>query len=330
MPETKALYFDDYKLSECNSKILRIIHDNVILDKTVFYPTSGGQLHDIGKINDVDVIDVFKQGKIIVHKVKDVSKLKEGMNIKCKIDLDHRIQLAQHHTSTHIVNAAARIVLGKHINQAGAKKTLEKAHIDITHYQSLSESELKKIEDESNKIIKQSIPIKKSFLSREAAEKKYGFAIYQGGVPIGQELRIVDIVGIDVEACGGTHLDNTKEAQKIKILKSAKISDSVVRIEFVAGKKAFDEENKDVTITNELASLLDCKNNQVPSRVQELFNLWKDVVKKNKKISSFKLSSLDIYSGSDIIEKSSEILKTQPEHLVNTVKRFIKEINDKI
>ena len=330
LPETKALYFDDYKLSECNSKILRIIHDNVILDKTVFYPTSGGQLHDIGKINDVDVIDVFKQGKIIVHKVKDVSKLKEGMNITCKIDLDRRIQLAQHHTSTHIVNAAARIVLGKHINQAGAKKTLEKAHIDITHYQSLSESELKKIEDESNKIIKQSIPIKKSFLSREAAEKKYGFAIYQGGVPIGQELRIVDIVGIDVEACGGTHLDNTKEAQKIKILKSAKISDSVVRIEFVAGKKAFDEENKDVTITNELASLLDCKNNQVPSRVQELFNLWKDVVKKNKKISSFKLSSLDIYSGSDIIEKSSEILKTQPEHLVNTVKRFIKEINDNI
>ena len=330
LPETKALYFDDYKLAECNAKILRIIHDNVILDKTVFYPTSGGQLHDIGKINDVDVIDVFKQGKIIVHKVKDVSKLKEGMNITCKIDLDRRIQLAQHHTSTHIVNAAARIVLGKHINQAGAKKTLEKAHIDITHYQSLSESELKKIEDESNKIIKQSIPIKKSFLSREAAEKKYGFAIYQGGVPIGQELRIVDIVGIDVEACGGTHLDNTKEAQKIKILKSAKISDSVVRIEFVAGKKAFDEENKDVTITNELASLLDCKNNQVPSRVQELFNLWKDVVKKNKKISSFKLSSLDIYSGSDIIEKSSEILKTQPEHLVNTVKRFIKEINDNI
>ena len=79
---------------------------------------------------------------------------RQGNIIEVKIDLDRRLQLAKHHTSTHIINAAARRVLGKHINQAGAKKTVEKAHIDLTHYSSLTEEELKKIEAESNRIIK--------------------------------------------------------------------------------------------------------------------------------------------------------------------------------
>ena len=226
-------------------------------------------------------------------------------------------------------NAASRIVLGKHINQAGAKKTVEKAHIDLTHFSSLTDEELKNIENEANKIIKKSVPIHKSFMLRDEAEKKYGFAIYQGGVPIGEKLRIVDIQGIDVEACGGTHLDNTKEAERIKILKSSKISDSIVRIEFVAGKKALEEENKEKNLLNELSTLLNCNVNQIPSRVEELFNLWKDVVKKGKKIQKFELKSVAVYSG-DVLIKVSEILRTQPEHIVNTINRFIKEIKEKL
>ena len=329
LPETKALYYQDYKLSEFNGKVLKVIDNKVILDQSVFYPTSGGQLHDLGTLNGCKVLDVSKQGKFIVHVLDEGHKLNAGDRVHGKIDRSRRIQLAQHHTSTHIINAAARKVLGKHVNQASAKKTVEKAHIDITHYQSLTEHELKRIEDEANKIIKQGITIKKSFMSRDAAEKEYGFMIYQGGVPIGHELRIVDIVGVDVEACGGTHLDNTKEAEKIKILKSTKISDSIVRIEFVAGKRAFEEENKDLLIIKELTSLLKCKEEQIPGRLQELFNIWKDVVKKEKQLDRFQLKSKDTYNG-DLIEKSVEILKTQPEYLVNTVKRFIREIEEKI
>ena len=326
---SEALYFDNYKLIEFKGKVLKIIGNKVILDQTIFYPTSGGQLHDIGNVNGIKVVDVFKQGKVIIHVLGDASKFKVGETVSGKINFVRRLQLAQHHTSTHIVNAAARKVLGKHVNQAGAKKTVEKAHIDITHYQSLTEEELKNIEDEANKIVKQSVIIKKSFMPREEAEKKYGFTIYQGGVPIGHDLRIINIVGVDVEACGGTHLDNTKEAEKIKILKSTKVSDSIVRIEFVAGKAAFEEENKDLRILNELAVLLNCERKQIPERLQELFNIWKNVVKKGKTLNKFQLTSTGKYEG-DLIEKSVEILKTQPEHLVNTVKRFIKEINEKI
>jgi len=326
IPETKALYYQDYKLSKFDAKVLKVIDNYVVLDQTVFYPTSGGQLHDVGTINNFDVIDVFKQGKVIVHILKDSSKFKVGERISGIIDTQRRIQLAQHHTSTHIINAAARRILGNHINQAGAKKTLEKAHIDITHYQSISEEELKAIESEANKIIKQSIPIKKMFLDRDAAEKKYGLMIYQGGVPIGQQLRIVDIIGVDVEACGGTHLDNTKEAQHIKILKCSKISDSIVRIEFVAGNRAAEQEENEHKIKIVLAKLLGCKESQIPGRAEELFNLWKEIVKKGRKFENKELKSKIDYTG-DVIAKTSEILKTQSEHLVKTVERFLKEIN---
>ena len=326
LPATEALYFKDYKLDNFTGKVLKVIGNKIILDRTVFYPTSGGQLHDIGTINNFKVVDVFKQGKVIVHVLENHS-LKSGDKITGKIDFERRMQLAQHHTSTHIVNAAARIILGNHVNQAGAKKTIEKAHIDLTHYQNLTEEELKKIEYEANKIIKNSVKINKSFMPRDMAEKKYGFTIYQGGVPIGQELRIVDITGIDVECCGGTHLDNTKEAGKIKILKSSKISDSIIRLEFVAGKKALEEENKEESILNELSKVLDCNKKQIPGRLHELFNLWKDIVKKGK-ASKFELKSKEEFNG-DIIAKSVEILKTQSEHLVNTANRFIKEIKEK-
>ncbi|MBI5392034.1 alanine--tRNA ligase [Candidatus Woesearchaeota archaeon] len=325
--DTKLLYYQDYKLSECNAKILKVVDNKVILDQTVFYPTAGGQLHDIGAINNQKVVDVIKQGMVIVHVVESAS-FKVGEQVVCKIDQERRLQLAKHHTSTHIVNAAARMVLGKHVNQAGAKKTVEKAHIDLTHYQSITEEELQKVEQEANRIIKKAIPIKKSCMSRNEAEKKYGFAIYQGGVPIGNELRIVDIQGIDVEACGGTHLDNTKEAGQIKILKASKISDGIIRIEFVAGPAAKKfAEDKQNTI-KELVKILNSKEDEVVGRAMELFELWKTIVKKGKKADTT-LKSHEKYTGQDAVEKVAEIFKTQPEFIVKTAERFVKEIKEK-
>ena len=94
-----------------------------------------------------------------MHVLSFPPKFKEGQEVNCEIDKERRFQLAKHHTSTHIVNAAARKVLGNHINQAGAKKDLDKATIDLTHYQALTDEELKKIEKEANKIVKNSINV---------------------------------------------------------------------------------------------------------------------------------------------------------------------------
>jgi alanyl-tRNA synthetase len=326
--ETEALYFDDYSKTDFKTKVLKIIDNKVILDKTLFYPTSGGQLHDTGTLNDQEVTEVFKQGPTIIHVLKDKPNFKENEEVEGKVNFEDRKQLTQHHTAAHIINAAARTVLGNHINQAGAKKTLEKAHLDITHYKSVTDEEIKQIEIEANKIIEEAISLDAKFLSRAKAEEEYGMNIYQGGAIPGKELRIVNIPGRDVEACAGTHLHSTKEVEQITITKATKIQDGVVRLEFKAGDAAKSEINRTGSIVEELKLALNCEENQIPGRAEELFGLWKRIVKKKKEVS-FKLTSTNAFEG-DIIVETCRILRTQPEHLVKTVKRFKTEIEEKL
>ena len=330
IPETEALYYESYLKNENKAKVLKIIGNNVILDKTIAYPTSGGQIHDIGAINNDEIIDVFKQGSIIIHALKNKPHFNVDDTVTVTIDAERRKQLAQHHTATHIVGAAARKILGKHINQAGAKKTKEKATLDITHYQSLSNGEIKEIEKEANKIVNSKIEVIKKFYPRTEAEKKFGMNIYQGGAVPGKKLRIVQIKGIDTQACGGTHLDNAYETGEIKILKSTKISDSIVRIEFTAGKAAEKEVNENEKILKEAADILKVEINELPSRVQELFWKWKKARKSTKKGQALKKEDLtlvkkDRFKG-DILAEVSKMLQTQPEHIVKTIKRFLEEL----
>jgi alanyl-tRNA synthetase len=332
--ETEGLYYEDWKNLKFKAKVVKIIENNIVLDKTGFYPTSGGQIHDIGTLNingkNVDVEVVFKQGNIIVHKLKDVSGIKVGEKVEGIIDKDRRKQLSQHHTATHIINAAARRVLGRHINQAGAKKTMDKAHIDLTHYNSLTDDEIKKIETEANKIVNEDLPVRKKFFTRDEAEKKFGMTIYQGGAVPGDKLRIVEIPQVEVEACGGTHLNSTKEVDEIRILKASKIQDGVIRVVFTAGKAAKKEGAGMQEIINGLCNELNCNKNAslIPARADELFRLWKKVVKKKKEAEK-KLISKDEFKGSEdeIISKVCDILRTQPEHLVKTVIRFKNELS---
>jgi alanyl-tRNA synthetase len=330
--DTKALYFDDYQKLSNKAKVLKVIDKNVVLDQTVAYPTSGGQLHDLGKINGERVVDIFKQGGVIVHVLADKPKFKQGDSVEIKIDGDRRKQLAQHHTATHIVNAAAKRVLGSHINQAGAKKTEEKAHLDVTHFRNISEEELEKINEEANKIIKEAVPVRSSFMSRSAAEKKYGMGLYQGGAVPGKEIRVIEIPEIDVEACGGTHLKNTQEAEEIKILKSSKIQDGIVRITFTSGKAAEKEEAKEEGILEKTAKLLGVEVSQLPGRAQELFDKWKKArkaVKKGNKIDQkeLELKSKEKFDG-DVLAKIAEVLRTQPEVIDKTISRFLKELEE--
>src|SRR3989338_5504843 len=333
---TKALYFDDYKLTEFDAKIVKIVqHENalwIVLDQTAFYPTSGGQLHDIGEIEGINVSEVIKKGSAILHKIGEKCKLKEGMKVHGKIDIEHRKQLAQHHTATHIVNAAARKILGNHINQASAKKTREKAHLDVTHYDSITEEEVKRIEEEANKIVGSKVKINKFFLPRGEAERKYGMRLYQGGAVPGKELRIVDIPGIDVEACGGTHLNNTGEAGEIKKVKTSKKQDGIVRITFTAGEAAKKKEEASDGILDEAAKLLEVSMEYVHLRAEELFLKWKNAKKALKKGREIKAEELELkalkkFEG-DLIDKTAAVLSTQKEHIAATITRFKKELEE--
>ncbi|MFH1773621.1 MAG: alanine--tRNA ligase [Methanobacteriota archaeon] len=236
--KTEILYYSDYRLLEFSARVLRIFENEyVVLDKTAFYPTSGGQASDRGYMNGCRVVDVFKQGNMVIHHVENPS-FREGEVVACKIDWERRRQLAQHHTATHIINGVVRSTLGEHVWQAGAEKTLEKARLDITHYEALSEKILEKIRKRANEIVAKNLKVESRIYGRKEAEAKFGFRLYQGGAVPGRELRVVSINSLDTEACGGTHLHSTGEVELIEIICSTKIQDGVVRLEYAAGEAA--------------------------------------------------------------------------------------------
>ncbi|MBD3212080.1 MAG: alanine--tRNA ligase [Candidatus Lokiarchaeota archaeon] len=328
IPETESLYYYDYTKTENKAKVLKITDHKVILDKSVAYPTAGGQLHDIGTINGQIFKDVFKQGNHVIHVLDEDPEFSEGDEVTVKVDEEWRRQLSQHHTATHIVNAAAREILGSHVNQAGAKKTLESSHLDITHYEQLTNEQLSKIEERANEIVNEAIDLNLKFMPRADAEHEYGMEIYQGGAVPGSKIRIVEVPGVDVEACGGTHLNNTAETGQINIIKSQKIQDGVVRLIYTAGKASKRLEKRNQNIISELESFLDVEEGKIVGRVKELFDKWKNI---NKALSTgnvneedLHLNSSEIFQG-DILTELSEVLNLPKDKILPKVKQFYNE-----
>jgi alanyl-tRNA synthetase len=241
LEETEKLYYRDQKYRKCNAEVEAVRDEWIVLDRTVFYPEGGGQESDEGQIEFdeevFDVVDVQKQDGIVVHRVPD-HDLEEGDTVQAEIRWNRRKQLMQHHSTTHMVNGAAQEVLGNHIYQAGAHKTVEKARLDITHYEKLSRERLDEIEGLVREIIQEDHKINAETLPKSEAEEEYGFRIYQGGAPPGNEIRIIKIEETDVEACGGTHLSRTGEAGEFYITGSKRIQDGVIRLQYKAGEAA--------------------------------------------------------------------------------------------
>ena len=238
--ETKMLYYQDQYMKEFSAKIIKVIgHEYVVLDQTCFFPEGGGQPADSGyltfKGKKIEVVDVQKVGRVIVHKVKVAASPKEGSTIKGHIDWEKRYSLMKNHTATHVIGGAAKRVLGQHIWQFGTQKGVESSRLDISHYRRLSLEEMQKIETLANEAIMRNIPVETSWMPRNEAETRYGFRLYQGGAVPGKEIRVVRAGDWDVEACAGTHLRNTGELGFIKIIHSERVQDGVERLTYSVG-----------------------------------------------------------------------------------------------
>jgi len=280
LPKTEILYYDDiYKFK---AKVLKVFGNLVVLDRTAFYPTSGGQEHDNGYIGNCKVVNVIKQHSVIVHEVESCN-LAEGQVVVCEVDKRRREILKKHHDAIHIISGAAKKILGFHVHQHGAEKTEEKARIDITHYEGLTKEQEDEIERLANSVVRKALPIKKFWMKRGEAERKYGFEIYAAGYIPSRQLRIVEIPGYDVEACGGLHGENTSEVGLIKILRTKRIADGLVRIEIKAGDVALNYLREKEKILKEVAEKLKVEEEDVPRAVKELFEKWKKLRKQLRK-----------------------------------------------
>ena len=249
----------------------------VVLDRTLFYPEGGGQLGDQGSLGTARVVDTRIESGVIYHLTN--SSVEEA-DITGKIDWERRRQLMDHHTAVHIVGGSARAILGPHIWQAGSNKGGRYARIDLTHYSRLSRDDLDKIEDHANDIIAKNPIVEKLVLDRAEADVQFGFELYQGGPPKHSQIRIIKIGDHDVQACGGTHHDNTGEVAELRIIRSSQVQDGVERLQIVAGETAREHARIQERLLNESSEVLGVSPEDLPGAVSRFFDEWKSQQKK--------------------------------------------------
>ena len=294
LPATVKDYYVHPDRMEFAATVLDVIGDYVVLDTTCFYPEGGGQPSDTGIFTgkqSSEVVEVVKYGDVILHKVSTPG-FRAGDNIRGCLNEDRRRALMRHHSGTHMVIRAAKEVLGPHIHQAGSQLSPESARLDIRHYTHITDDELKQIEAYANKLVMQNIPVEISVMPRVEAEQKFGFALYQGGVPPGKELRIVKM-GVEIEACAGTHCSTTGEIGPIKLLRLEHIQDGVERIEFACGFAALDAMQHIQSLLTTSADTLSVQTENLPGAVERFFTEWKDQRKEIERLRS-KIAELEI------------------------------------
>lgn len=254
LKETKFL---GYAKAQTKAKILRIVKDNsqvkkitkadqakIILDKTVFYAESGGQIGDTGQIkigkNTFEVVDTQKFDNVIVHIGEVVQgSFKIQDEILCLVDSQRRLAIARNHTATHLLQAALRKVLGKHVKQQGSLVTEDRLRFDFTHFEALNEEELARAEEEVYKYVIENHAVSIKQMTLIQAKKSGALAFF--GEKYSDKVRIVSISDISKEFCGGTHLNFTGQIGLFKILREGSSASGVRRIEAVTGIAAYNE-----------------------------------------------------------------------------------------
>ena len=181
------------------------------------------------------------------------------------------------HTATHLVMGAARRVLGQHVWQTGTQKNVEQTRLDISHYQRLKPEETYEIEALANQAVIDMIPVETTWLRREEAEAKHGFRLYQGGVVPGKSIRVVQVGDWEVEACAGTHVNNTSEIGFIKILHSERIQDGVERIVYSTGQFAVEASQKKEELLREISKTLNAPLEKLLPTTKRLLKEWKNI-----------------------------------------------------
>lgn len=328
--ETKKLYYDF--TARADAKVLFSKGKYFVLDKTPFYPESGGQVQDTGTVNDTKVVDVQKIGEVIVHIADENTKFKKGEKVNAVVDEERRKAIIAHHTATHLISAAARKILGPHAWQEGAKKEQHKARIDIVHYDKLDGKQVRDIEGQVNSWLLNGIKVNVQEMSRGEAEGKYGVTIYQGhGVPA-KRMRIVTIKTldnklIDAEACGGLHAAGRENyVGMVKIISTARIHDGIDRIEFVAGPAAlkwFETLHDEI---NKISGLLSVDplltEKKVEEQQQELRLMHKIIEKNNEKLAT---SIAEAMPDEEFIEREVDV---ERKMMIKIADLLIKRNND--
>ncbi|MFB1032529.1 MAG: alanine--tRNA ligase [Aliarcobacter cryaerophilus] len=275
--------FVGYANTTFNSKILALLDENfkevetlenqigwVLLDKTPFYATSGGQNGDIGAIEfegkNAVVLETSKFHNLNLSKV-DVKDTKLNKNQNIEAVVINRHEVAKHHSATHLLQAALKMVLGDSVSQAGSFNDANKLRFDFTYPKALTSEQINEVEDLVNSMIARSLKGQVEELPLEIAKKKGAIAMF--GEKYGEVVRVVSFgEDVSVEFCGGTHVKNTADIGSFYIVKESGVSAGIRRIEAVVGASAFKYTKEQINKLNELQA--EIKSNDLIAGVKKL------------------------------------------------------------
>ncbi|MEK6224209.1 MAG: alanine--tRNA ligase-related protein, partial [Thermodesulfobacteriales bacterium] len=291
----------------------------LICDQTPFYGESGGQVGDRGTIEAEkgisEVIDTKKPlpGIIVHHAIIKKGALSVGDKVELKVNENFRHGVETHHSTTHILHAVLREVLGTHVGQAGSFVAQGRLRFDFTHHSPIDNKDIRKMEEMINERIRwDDSVIIETDVSYDDAIKKGAMAFFEE--KYGDKVRVVNIGDYSVELCGGTHLDTSGEAGLFKIVSEGASSAGVRRIDALAGRSAWDfMRGKEDTLA-EASTILRVSESDLVSRLKKL-------VEENESIKS----ELDTYKNKILTEKAGDLMDNIKE--VNGTKMLSAEVS---
>ena len=292
--DVPATEFVGYDHSECDAKIVAIVADEelrdevaagaeavVVLDQSPFYAEMGGQVADHGTITADGVVftvaDVQKNkgGKFMHYGRLAQGVLHVGDTVHAAIDMERRKAIQRAHSTTHLLDAALKKVLGDHVHQAGSLVEPDRLRFDFTHFEAISPEELRQVEELVNDAILEGYPVVTEILAIEEAKKKGAVAMF--GEKYGETVRVVEMSDFSVEFCGGTHVDNTAKAGPFRIKSESSVASGVRRIEATCGKLSLKAMESSQGVLSRAAQFLKTAPSGLLERMEQQANEMKQL-----------------------------------------------------
>ena len=309
----------------------------IALDQTPFYAESGGQIGDQGYLSGNDLLvrinDVQKESNIFIHYgCIERGTLNTGDQVTAQIDLACRRRVQAHHTATHLLQAALKNLIDDKIGQAGSLVSFDRLRFDFNYTQPLTAKEVQSVEEQINTWIAEAHATQTSVMPIADAKAKGAVAMF--GEKYGAEVRVMDVPGVSMELCGGTHVNNTAEIGLFKIVSEAGVSSGVRRIEAIAGPAVLEYLNVRDAIVRDLSDRFKAKPEELPERITNLQTELKSTQKQRDQLKS----ELAITKSDQLLEQAdstgafkvlvSQLEGVDPEALKTAAERLLQKIGE--